>query len=101
MLEKIGLEVVCAENGFQAVEIFSSQYASIKCVLLDMTMPVWDGEKTFYELKKISPTIKIVLSSGYTEHNIAQIFVNQGEAFFIKKPYSMEELKQCLKQVFH
>jgi len=101
MLEKLGFDVITARNGREAVDLFSSQMDSIRCILLDMTMPVWDGERTLHELKKIKPDIKIVLNSGYTEHNTAQLFVDQGQAHFIKKPYSLEELKQTLKQVFN
>eukprot|EP00879_Flechtneria_rotunda_P005405 GHRR01005696.1.p1 GENE.GHRR01005696.1~~GHRR01005696.1.p1 ORF type:complete len:224 (+),score=66.59 GHRR01005696.1:491-1162(+) len=43
MLQKLGLEVIEAENGQVAIEQFVSHRHALSCVLLDLQMPVLDG----------------------------------------------------------
>ena len=37
-------------------------------------MPVLDGEQTFRELRAISPTARVILSSGYTNSEVSRRF---------------------------
>src|SRR4029077_13152988 len=62
MLEHHGYRVVLAENGNEGVELFQVLAEKVSAVLLDMAMPVMNGEETLRRLKAINPAIKVILS---------------------------------------
>ena len=100
IIEHFGYTALEAEDGLAAVEIFRKHAAEISIVLLDMTMPGLSGEETFHELCQIRPDVSVVLSSGYNELEATRRF-NNGEklAAFLQKPYTAEQLGQCLARV--
>ena len=72
---------------------------SIRAVLLDMTMPVMNGEETFDALARINPDVKVVLCSGYTEHDATQRFAGLGLAGFLQKPFAAGDLITLMRRV--
>jgi len=99
MLELIGFSVLTADDGRQAVEIFREKSEEIDCVILDLTMPHLDGNQAFIEINKIRSDVKVILSSGYNEHDATQRFADAGLAGFIQKPYSIDNLSDKMKEV--
>ena len=96
MLEHIGFDVVVAGDGRDAIEVFREHQQQITAVVLDLTMPVMNGEQTFRALRAISPDVKVVLSSGYTDLEVSRRFASGGLAGFLKKPFDIEELQGVL-----
>jgi CheY-like chemotaxis protein len=99
MLERAGLTVVSAEDGRQAVETFKRLMAEVDLVILDLTMPQLDGEACFRELRLIKPDVKVILSSGYNEQDVVNLFAGKGLAGFIQKPYTNAELIAKVREV--
>jgi two-component system, cell cycle sensor histidine kinase and response regulator CckA len=99
MLEEIGLTVLTASDGNQAVEMFRESVDKISFVLLDLTMPGLDGAQAFYEMRRLNPDVKVILSSGYNEQDVTHRFVGKGLAGFIQKPYTMAKLIEKLNEV--
>lgn len=100
MLEEMGLRVLTASDGNQAVEVFKENADGISCVLLDLTMPGLDGAQAFHEMQRIKPDVKVILSSGYNEQDIVHQFLGKGLAGFIQKPYTMAKLMEKLNEFF-
>ena len=71
----------------------------ITCVILDLTMPHVDGEECYRELRRIRGDVRVILSSGYNEQEIAQRFAGKGLAGFIQKPYGYDALIAVLGTV--
>jgi len=99
MLERAGLTVLTAPDGPQAVELFRQHADNIACVVLDLTMPQMDGEETLHELRRIRNDVRVIMSSGYNEQEVAQRFAGQGLAGFIQKPYRRADLLGKLQEV--
>ena len=99
MLERVGFTVLTAEDGRQAVDIFQRVTAEVDLVILDLTMPHLDGEACFHELRMIKPTVKVILSSGYNEQDVVNLFAGKGLAGFIQKPYTNDELIAKVRDV--
>jgi two-component system, cell cycle sensor histidine kinase and response regulator CckA len=99
-LELLGYTVVSAENGVQAIEIYTSEHSSISLVVMDMIMPQMPGYELFYELKKINPEVRVLISSGYSSDAKTQELLANGARGFIQKPFAVEELahevERCL-----
>ncbi len=96
MLERIGLRVLTAADGQEALDIYRNQRHEIALVLLDLTMPHMDGEETLHELRRIDAKVRVVISSGYTESEIAPQFADKPLFGFLQKPYTLSALTQCL-----
>lgn len=95
MLRELGFSVLTAIDGKDALEIFKT-HPEIALVILDLTMPHMDGEQCFRELRMLRPNVKVIMSSGYNEQEVAQKFVGKGLAGFIQKPYKLSTLKSAL-----
>jgi len=98
ILERYGYTVLVAENGLQALEIFEQMGNRIALVLLDLTMPVMDGEEALRRLKAINPNARILLSSGFNEMEAIQRFAGKGLAGFVQKPYTSARLAEKLRE---
>ena len=99
MATRLGYSVRTAADGQEAVEVFQGHADEIACVVLDLTMPRMDGIATFKALKQIRPDVKVILSSGYSEKEVAQRFTGKGLAGFIQKPYGYQRLRKELERV--
>ena len=98
MLSELGFNVVTAEDGRKAIELFV-QRPEIDLVILDLTMPHMDGEQAFREMRQIRPNIKVIISSGYNEQEVTQKFVGKGLAGFVQKPYKMSTLREVIRNL--
>ena len=98
-LERYGYSAVTVEDGAKAVEQYRKQGNAIKLVLLDLTMPVMNGEQALREMQQINPKVRVLLSSGYNEVEAIQRFAGKGLAGFIQKPYTAAALAEKVKEV--
>ncbi len=96
MLESVGFTVETAENGTIGINAFYEKNESIDLILLDMSMPGLSGKVVYKELKAINPEIKIVLSSGFKQDERIKSTIEMGVNGFIQKPYSLNDLIQCI-----
>ena len=97
-LEALGLRVITAKDGLDAVERFELEPDAIDLVLMDLTMPRLDGSEAFQAMRRIRPDVRVILSSGYNEQETIQLFVGKGLAGFLQKPYTMEALRAALQK---
>jgi CheY-like chemotaxis protein len=79
-----------AANGQDGIALFSTHLDQIGFVILDLSMPGLSGIETFEALRAIDPTVKIILSSGYTETEILQKMAGTRPTGFLQKPYRLE-----------
>jgi len=93
-LRVFGFNTLSASNGYEGLQTFKENSDKIICVILDLTMPGLDGAATFMEIKRIKPEQKVILSSGYSEHEATILFANKGLTGFIQKPYRLGDLKE-------
>ncbi|MCD4702418.1 MAG: response regulator, partial [Candidatus Aegiribacteria sp.] len=98
MLERLGLNVILALDGREAVEIFRARHDEIDCVLLDLTMPDMDGEEAFQEMQKIQNDVRIIMSSGYSGQEISRRFEGKGLIGFIQKPYILNVFQEAIRK---
>ena len=92
MLSGRGYEVILAENGRRAVDLFRERGGRFALVLLDLTMPVMGGPETIRELKAIRPEVPVIVSTGLTEETAMRRFAGADIAGFIQKPYTLNML---------
>ena len=99
VLEKAGFTVLLAEDGQRAIEQFTDHAHQIALVVLDLTMPRLSGQEVFRQLKGLRPDMRAILMSGYNEQEALHLFVGQGLAGFVQKPFSAIELAAKVRDV--
>jgi DNA-binding NtrC family response regulator len=98
ILELEGLTALTAADGWAGIDLYREREAEIDLILLDLSMPGLNGEDTFYELRKVNPHVRILLSSGYSQDEVATRFAGQSEVSFIQKPYDAQQLVREVKR---
>ena len=99
LLKRMGLRVLSAGDGQDAVELFRKHEDEITFVLLDLSMPNMDGREALREIRKIRPDAKVVLTSGYESDDITGRFQERGFNAFIQKPCDLETFKKIVHQM--
>ena len=99
LLNHLGYEVLLAENGQEALELYKKNQDEVDLVLLDMVMPVMGGGEAFDRMKEINTNVKVLLSSGYSLEGEAKEILKRGCDAFIQKPFKMEQLSQKLRGI--
>jgi signal transduction histidine kinase len=92
MLERAGYRVMIASDGQEAIRLFRERPDEISCVILDLTMPVMDGEQTCQEIRMIRGDVPIIISSGYSEEEVTGRFADQDLGGVLAKPYQSSSL---------
>ena len=96
VLNSMGFSVLTAENGRQALEIFSNRSSEIDIIVLDLIMPVMGGIEAYHELRKIAPTTPVIICSGYGVDSVEEIIQNDQYTRFVHKPYNPLELRDTI-----
>ena len=99
MFKELGFEVLTANGGVEALQIFREQGGRIILVLLDYSMPGMDGVALFRELRKGGPHVPVLLASGYGEAEVAVRFKGLDLNGYIQKPFNMNRLGDEVRRV--
>src|SRR5260370_23131907 len=96
-LAHLGYTILEAANGQEAIELFQRNLSNIMLVILDLSMPVMNGEECLRRLRSIKPDVPVLLSSGFSETEAARRFQSAGAATFLQKPYTAQHLAELVK----
>ncbi|MBK8572773.1 MAG: transporter substrate-binding domain-containing protein [Holophagaceae bacterium] len=97
-LQSLGVAVVLAADGQEAVDLVIQQGPSLDLVFMDLTMPRMDGREAFQQIRRLCPGVPVVLTSGYNEQESIQDFIGRGLAGFLQKPYTLKALGETLQR---
>jgi signal transduction histidine kinase/DNA-binding response OmpR family regulator len=92
MLEALGYDVLLANGGAAALDLFALHQDRIDLLILDLAMPEMGGEDVYERIKTIRPKVRVILSSGYGVEGLAESSLKKGCAGFLQKPYTMGQL---------
>jgi len=95
MIESIGIPVLTASNGKEAVEILSANN-DIELVLMDLKMPVMDGYEALNEIKKLKPHTVVIAETAYALPGDKEKILKAGFDDYLPKPITLEILKNTL-----
>jgi len=96
ILERIGLRVHTAENGRRALAVWTAD-GPFDLVVLDMAMPVMGGREFFSRVRKLDPTARVLLVSGFAPDDDARELLAAGALGFIEKPYTPTSLTRAVR----
>jgi two-component system sensor histidine kinase EvgS len=95
MLERMGIVVISAETGKEAIEI-CRQNNELDLILMDLKMPGMDGYQTLTEIKKLRPGIRIIAETAYALAGDEKRILTAGFDDYLSKPITKESLETII-----
>lgn len=97
LIERMGISVIQAENGQEAVDICKGD-KELDLVLMDLKMPVMDGYHAMVEIKKIRPGIRVVAETAYALAGDDKRILAAGFDDYLPKPITKENLEAAIER---
>ena len=102
MLEDTGLKIVCAENGLEALEVFSAAPHEYDAILMDVNMPVMDGVEATRRIRALETSeaarVPIIAMTANVLISEVEKFLAEGMTGHIGKPVEIDKLLGVLRQ---
>jgi signal transduction histidine kinase len=98
-LSDLGLEVLQAVDGVDALEVAERHEGPIDVLVTDLVMPRMNGPDLARRLARLRPEVKVVYVSGFTPETMLEYGVSSDEAVFLQKPFVLEELASTIREV--
>ncbi|MCB1651056.1 MAG: PAS domain S-box protein [Alphaproteobacteria bacterium] len=97
-LSNKGYEVLAAESGEAALALMETLgQKQLDLLVTDVVMPNMDGPTLAGHIREVSPSLKIIFMSGYTEDKLKD---HMGEnIWFLPKPFTLKQLAEKVKEV--
>jgi signal transduction histidine kinase/ActR/RegA family two-component response regulator len=103
ILTSLGYEVQAAADGAEAVALYETAKAtdrSFDAVVLDLTVTGgMGGVEAAAKLKELDPSLKLIVSSGYSDAPVMSHFDQYGFDAVIVKPWTVKEMSEVLRRV--
>lgn len=92
ILSAYGYRVLVANTGQKALEIFSRPDSEVDLVVTDLVMPAMSGRELTEHIRRLSPTTRIICTSGYVWPAN-----REDDAMYLQKPFTSQELLMKVK----
>ena len=91
-LEHFGFQVTQARGGAEALETARASPGKFSLAIVDIQMPGLDGIQTIAALRRMSPDLPIIASSGFASLENRDNAAANGVRHFLDKPFTVETL---------
>jgi CheY-like chemotaxis protein len=99
ILEECGYQVLEASNGSEALRICEQSDCKIDLLMTDVIMPGMSGRELAEKLAVMSPSIKALFTSGYTNDAVIKHGISETKQNFIQKPFTFEDLSKKVREI--
>jgi len=100
MLERIGMKVIPAASGEEALKIIESYSPGeheIRCVILDLMMPGLSGMETLRAIRAKNRKLPVLITTGYSESDASDLLGGLSANGLLPKPFTGKQLEQALR----
>jgi len=97
VLTEAGYRVLEASDGAMALRVAAEQVGEIDLVLTDVEMPNLGGRGMVDELHELSPGLRVLFMSGYTDNEILRHGIRKSESDFLQKPFTADSLRSAVR----
>jgi two-component system KDP operon response regulator KdpE len=97
MLSAEHFEVYEAADGISGLKALEDHPGAIDLVLTDLGLPGLGGVELISRVRAVSPTVKIIGTSGFGSRNVREMVLSAGADEFISKPFSMGDVIEKVK----
>jgi len=98
-LKQEGIDVISANNGEEALELYLRHKDLIDLILLDLHMPVMNGYEVAREIRKISTDIPIVAMTADVIPGVRKKCEQSGIYHYISKPFNPDYFIKIVKDL--
>ncbi|MEH1817677.1 MAG: PAS domain S-box protein [Nostoc sp.] len=99
-LEFSNYKVLTAQNGIEAIALYTEHKDEIRLVVMDMMMPLMGGETTISTLQIINPQVQIIAISGLARSEALVQTMGTSIQGFLVKPFTANELLSLVQTIF-
>ncbi len=103
MLEHLGYAVALARRGEEAYELYRNSLEAgdpFDVVILDLTVRGgMGGREIIMDLRKLDPTVKAIVSSGYSNDPVMAHYSECGFSGVLEKPYQVSALESEIRRI--
>jgi two-component system chemotaxis response regulator CheY len=98
LLELQNLKILgIGQSGNDAIRLFKEYRPDL--VFLDVHMPDKTGVEALKEIKKISPTAKVIMVTADLSEDLEKLLQDSGATATIFKPFDMQKITQLLEML--
>ncbi|HEY0764322.1 MAG TPA: response regulator [Pyrinomonadaceae bacterium] len=98
ILESNGYQVLEATCGEDALALYKEHTGPVDLIVTDVVMPKMSGRELAENLKTVSPDIKVLYLSGYTDDAIVRHGLLDQKMSFLQKPFTPDALLRKVRE---
>jgi PAS domain S-box-containing protein len=99
VLERAGYNIIVAEDGESAVELFREHTDEIDLAILDVIMPKKSGSMVSEFIWKIKPELPVIFCSGYSKNYLGTDFEPKKNVRLLQKPLSSDDILRTIREL--
>ncbi len=99
LLERLGYNVITRIGSIEALEAFKSNPDKFDLIITDMAMPNMTGIQLSQEIKKIKPTVPIIICTGFSDQITDEKCQALGLQGYVLKPVIVKELAGIIRKI--
>jgi two-component system, cell cycle sensor histidine kinase and response regulator CckA len=99
VLTEGGYRVATAQSAEEAIAVFERANGDFDLVFTDVVLPRKNGLELLAELRAQKPSIRVLLSSGYTDEKSMWPIIQKKGYPMLHKPYPIADLLKAVKDV--
>lgn len=96
-LEKMKVTIE-ASNGKILLDFLQNQKVDV--IILDIEMPVMDGEETLVAIRNLFPDLKVIMHSSHSNETTIKKFIELGANNFICKHRQFQDLIEAIEELY-
>jgi len=100
VLENMGVCVLTAASGCEAMTLFEKQQSRIDAAVLDVSMPGISGFDVCRAMRSIRPDMPVVIVSGYGGDDRGKLIEETRPTAFLPKPFALPALRRALAKLW-
>jgi DNA-binding NtrC family response regulator len=94
-----GFDVYSYDSGMEALKALK-EGISCDVALVDLKMPGMDGEELLKELKKLTPTMEVIIITGHGSIDSAKRTTRAGAYEYLQKPCELDDIISSITSAY-